>query len=867
MANYSNLKNIIDQVVRTNGQGDITGANLNQTLQQMVTDLGANYQYAGVATPSTNPGSPDQNVFFIATLAGTYSFFNGIVLPKGISLLRWNGSWSSTTLYTVDTELTPNSEALVQSGTVYSHLSLCKKEDATIGNGYIASNGGIRSSGSWTSYTFKNAYSGISGLSITVRNAVTNDPLLLLVAFYSGSPSADTFLSGVQFGSAAVASITTSIPEECKYIVVADRRTTTVDISIFISSLNLYYINKKLLEQQDNIDLISKASNLHSKALTITAGLMSYAKLTTGYKITKTTSSYDIETSSQNDTWLIETNHLIINLSDITLGRNDGYERNIVFLSAAEITTDNIIRVPELSEYSNPISVPNNCLYIAVTNRRAAQPSPTCNFVQFANIQKELNTIYPTLQSHTEQIGNINERLKVIKTLSDALSTYQPGYFLEFDAQGSITTFNTSAAWVSWLMPANNVDIIVSALLGKSTSKQANIIFLSSDIITQNNIIGFVNNAAYGAVNYSNVLVPNGCTHILLTNRSANCASPSANIRYNSSLEVLDLLVSLLDVRTKNVENALSLKKYGSIGSDYIVGQTSSDTQTIRVGSDFTFMNVGGVDYMITFYAYDGGNDAVELSIRAFGNGYNQTPTYNKTYSHKFSHCNTVDYNQDNDCLIFGDGGGTDTGTGKLYVIPNASSIFLNAEDNHVFTFANTPHIEYDCGSSFGGKLQAVWGEKNGYVHDIIYVITNNNQDVRRIILGRGSNELENGVYNSQAGMNEFNGTYKVLTSYHQDSISMVNQGTQFYKGMIICGVGYAPNGISLLCMKLNNTNHSIDCEYYGQQIYDGTGSALSRSTNGVCFDSQGNLILGLLLLYQGASNRGIVFTRHIFGN
>lgn len=119
MANYSNLKNIIDQVVRTNGQGDITGANLNQTLQQIVTDLGANYQYAGVATPSTNPGSPDQNVFYIATLAGTYFYFNDIVLPKGITVLRWDGSWSSTTLYTVDTGLTPDSEALVQSGTVF----------------------------------------------------------------------------------------------------------------------------------------------------------------------------------------------------------------------------------------------------------------------------------------------------------------------------------------------------------------------------------------------------------------------------------------------------------------------------------------------------------------------------------------------------------------------------------------------------------------------------------------------------------------------------------------------------------------------------------------------------------------------------
>lgn len=763
----------------------------------------------------------------------------------------------------VDTEITANSKNIAESGNVYSHLSICKKEDATIGNSYIASNGIIKTSDSWTSYTFELA---VSSVSIMVKNVVTNDVNLLLVAFYSDTPSQSTFISGVPFGSSAVSSLTTTIPENCKYVVVTDRRTTTNDIFIFISSENLYPFNKEISDLQDNTHSLQVIEKSHSDALTIIKGLSSYQKLATGYKIAKTTTGYNIVSSSQNDTWLIETKNLIISLSNIALGRQDVYEKNIAFLSGNAITVENLISVPNYEDYSNPILVPSNCLYIAITNRRAVQPSPTCNFVQFANIKQELNAIYPTLQSHTEQIGNIKERLNLIKTLSNALATYQPGYFIEFDAQGSITSFSMSEAWVSWLMPANNVDIIASALLGKSGSRHANIIFLSSDIITQNNIVGFVDNVAYGAVNYANVVIPNGCTHILLTNRTANCANPSANIRYNSSLEELDLLISSLDIRTKNVETALSLKKYGSIGSNYIVGQTSLDTQTIRVGSDFTFMNVGGVDYMLTFFAYDGGN-AVELSIRAFGNGYNQTPTYNKTYSHKFTHCNTVDYNRDNDCLIFGDGGGTDIGTGKFYVIPNASSIFLNAEDNHEFTFDNTTHIEYDCDSSFGGKLQAVWGEKNGYTHDIIYVITNNNQDVRRILLGRGSNELENGVYNSQAGANEFNGTYKVLTSYHQDSISMVNQGTQFYKGMIICGVGYAPAGISVLCMKLNNTNNSIDCEYYSQQIYDGTGSALSRSTNGICFDSQGNLVLGLLLLYQGASNRGIVFTRHIFGN
>ena len=98
MANYTNLKAAIDNVIKTNGNKEITGSVLNQTLNAMVNSLGAGYQFAGIATPSTNPGTPDQNVFYFATQAGTYSNFNNIVLPDGISILSWNGSWSSNTL-------------------------------------------------------------------------------------------------------------------------------------------------------------------------------------------------------------------------------------------------------------------------------------------------------------------------------------------------------------------------------------------------------------------------------------------------------------------------------------------------------------------------------------------------------------------------------------------------------------------------------------------------------------------------------------------------------------------------------------------------------------------------------------------------
>lgn len=105
MANYTNLKNIIDQYITTNGQGDITGAILNDVLKSIVNSIGADFLFAGVAEPTTNPGSPDQNVFYIATQAGTYTNFGNVVIPNGITIFQWSGVWSYNILFAGDGEI------------------------------------------------------------------------------------------------------------------------------------------------------------------------------------------------------------------------------------------------------------------------------------------------------------------------------------------------------------------------------------------------------------------------------------------------------------------------------------------------------------------------------------------------------------------------------------------------------------------------------------------------------------------------------------------------------------------------------------------------------------------------------------------
>lgn len=95
MANYANLKSDIAGVIRTNNNEEITGDILQEQLLGMVDSLGAGFQYKGVAIPTTAPGTPDENVFYIASTAGTYTNFGGLVVAEGeVAILKYNGSWA-----------------------------------------------------------------------------------------------------------------------------------------------------------------------------------------------------------------------------------------------------------------------------------------------------------------------------------------------------------------------------------------------------------------------------------------------------------------------------------------------------------------------------------------------------------------------------------------------------------------------------------------------------------------------------------------------------------------------------------------------------------------------------------------------------
>ena len=98
MGTYEILKAAIAAIIRENGNNEITGNLLQQTLLSMVDSVGVNAMFAGIATPDTIPGNPEQNVFYIATQPGIYVNFNAITVEDGEVVIFANktGQWVKT---------------------------------------------------------------------------------------------------------------------------------------------------------------------------------------------------------------------------------------------------------------------------------------------------------------------------------------------------------------------------------------------------------------------------------------------------------------------------------------------------------------------------------------------------------------------------------------------------------------------------------------------------------------------------------------------------------------------------------------------------------------------------------------------------
>lgn len=96
MAGWTILKAAIADIIKTNGNQEITGQLLQNVLNNIVSSVGEKATFAGIATPTTNPGTPDGPVFYIASSNGVYSNFDGLEVKNAGLYIIYNssgGSW------------------------------------------------------------------------------------------------------------------------------------------------------------------------------------------------------------------------------------------------------------------------------------------------------------------------------------------------------------------------------------------------------------------------------------------------------------------------------------------------------------------------------------------------------------------------------------------------------------------------------------------------------------------------------------------------------------------------------------------------------------------------------------------------------
>jgi hypothetical protein len=276
MANWDNLKAAIQDVIKENGNEEITGQVLQNTLLSIVNNLGENATFAGVASPATNPGTPDQNVFYIASEDGIYSNFNGIMLSSEVVIItNKNGEWEK-----IDTGIATSKsvEELVEYCSSFIEHEYLSQED-----GYIN-----KRTGAFVVYnqfnTITVSYEEGKRYFVSGTNGTGNNSCL--VSFFND----DIFISsrGVGLGEIYEFVEIKNIPEGTTKIKTSSTKSSTVGYGIYYKAplrnivneitKNIkypYYIGSSSINMYNKDDLLYGRSLTYGNFIAKTNGIFS----------------------------------------------------------------------------------------------------------------------------------------------------------------------------------------------------------------------------------------------------------------------------------------------------------------------------------------------------------------------------------------------------------------------------------------------------------------------------------------------------------------------------------------------------------------------------------------------------------------
>lgn len=177
-----------------------------------------------------------------------------------------------------------------------------------------------------------------------------------------------------------------------------------------------------------------------------------------------------------------------------------------------------------------------------------------------------------------------------------------------------------------------------------------------------------------------------------------------------------------------------------------------------------------------------------------------------------FGHWNSVDYCDDNDCLVFGNGANNVETEGNYFTVVK-----------NPLALGDVARIE-TCGIKYpvdiGFKVQAVWGDSNFGSNNIVYLISNSCQKITKVLLLKGSD-------------GDFNGQYMTLETkdIELDKYYGVG-GADFWGDTLYIGIG-GPYEM----FKMSMSDYNI--QRITKHFYNDDGTEYNGSTQGVHVDSR----------------------------
>ena len=259
-----------------------------------------------------------------------------------------------------------------------------------------------------------------------------------------------------------------------------------------------------------------------------------------------------------------------------------------------------------------------------------------------------------------------------------------------------------------------------------------------------------------------------------------------------------------------------------------------TDTNAVFTATNHSDITLVG-DYIFGFSQNDSDSTYGYIRVYKFDT-VTKTCAKIKDIKHNFGHCNTVDYCEATDSLIFGNGSGVYGTEGKFYVVPNAKNLVAMS----TVTLADFA-VEFDgTGLGFGDKWNVCWAHDNGGRNDMALLITNDNRDIRMLQLGKGANQFAHGIFSVGKTDDEFNGTFTVIGHcVLNDGRSGVtnskncNQGSDWFGGRLYVGVGHRP-----MCYWKISPNFQTGIASYEEcymPYYDESGAQITGATEGIC--------------------------------